>query len=54
MDVIAAFVVLGLVLGYATSIGAEKKHDETTYWRATYMLYYDASAITDKGGPFTA
>ena len=52
--IIAAFVVLGLVLGYVSSIGAQKKHDETTYWRATYTLYYDGSAVTDKGGAFTA
>ncbi len=51
--IIAAFVALGLVLGYISSIGAEKKHDETTYWRATYTLYYDGSAVTDKGGPYT-
>jgi Mrp family chromosome partitioning ATPase len=51
--IIAAFVALGLVLGYISSIGAEKKHDETTYWRATYTLYYDGSAVADKGGPYT-
>ncbi len=52
--IIAAFVVLGLALGYVSSIGAQKKHDETTYWRATYTLYYDASAVSEKGGAFTA
>jgi Mrp family chromosome partitioning ATPase/capsular polysaccharide biosynthesis protein len=50
---IAAFVLVGLVLGYVSSIGAQKKHDETTYWRATNTLYYDGSAVTDKGGPYT-
>ena len=51
--IIAVFVVLGLVLGYVSSIGAKKKHDETTYWRATDTLFYDGSAVTDKGGPYT-
>src|SRR5207344_1910530 len=51
--IIAAFVVLGLALGYVSSIGAQKKHDETTYWRATYTLFYDGSAVSDKGGPYT-
>ncbi|MGZ4784892.1 MAG: P-loop NTPase [Acidimicrobiales bacterium] len=51
--IIAAFVVIGLALGYVSSIGAQKKHDETTYWRATYTLYYDGSAVTDKGGAYT-
>jgi len=51
--IVAAFVVLGLIVGYVSSIGAEKKHDETTYWRATYTLFYDGSAVTDKGGPYT-
>src|SRR4051812_49661033 len=50
---IAAFVLVGLVLGYVSSIGAQKKHDETTYWRATYTLYYDATAASEKGGAFT-
>jgi Mrp family chromosome partitioning ATPase/capsular polysaccharide biosynthesis protein len=52
--VIVVCVVLGLVAGYLTSLGAQKKKDETTYWRATYTLYYDSSAVQDKGGAFTA
>ena len=52
--IIAAFVVIGLALGFVSSLGAQKKHDETTYWRATYTLYYDASAVSEKGGAFTA
>jgi len=52
--IIAVCVLLGLVLGFVSSIGAQKKHDETTYWRATYTLYYDATAVSEKGGPFTA
>ena len=51
--IIAVCVLLGLALGYVSSIGAQKKHDETTYWRATYTLYYDATAASDKGGAFT-
>jgi Mrp family chromosome partitioning ATPase/capsular polysaccharide biosynthesis protein len=52
--IIAVCVLLGLALGYVSSIGAQKKHDETTYWRATYTLYYDATAVSEKGGAFTA
>jgi Mrp family chromosome partitioning ATPase len=52
--IIAVCVLLGLVGGFITSIGAQKKHDATTFWRATCTLYYDATAVTDKGGAFTS
>ncbi len=52
--VIVGFVLLGTVLGAATGLGTQKKHNTATYWRATCVLYYDASAISSKGGAFTA
>src|SRR3954471_9331933 len=52
--IILACVLLGLVAGYVSSIGAQKKHDATTYWRATSTLYYDANAVSEKGGAFTS
>ena len=52
--IIVVCVVLGLVGGFVSSIGAQRKHDETTYWRASYTLFYDASSVSDKGGPFTS
>jgi Mrp family chromosome partitioning ATPase len=53
-QIIAVCVLLGLVIGYVSSIGAQQKHDQTTYWRATYTLYYDGGAAGDKSGAFTA
>ncbi len=52
--IIAALVFVGLVLGGLTGLGHDKKHAHRTYWKATCVLYYDASAITEKGAPFTA
>ncbi len=52
--VIVGFVVIGLVAGAATGLGQSKKHNDATYWRATCILYYDASAISSKGAAFTA
>jgi len=53
-QIIAVCVLLGLVIGYVSSIGAKQKEDQTTYWRATYTLYYDAGAVGEKGGAFTS
>ena len=52
--VIVGFVVVGLAVGAATGLGTQHKHNNATYWRATCVLYYDASAISSKGGAFTA
>ncbi len=52
--VIVGFVVIGLVVGASTGVGAQKKHHAATYWRATCVLYYDASNISSKGTAFTA
>src|SRR3954453_9938460 len=52
--IILVCVLLGLVGGFVSSIGAQKKHDATTFWRATCTLYYDQTAISDKGGAFTS
>jgi Mrp family chromosome partitioning ATPase len=52
--VIGALVVLGAVLGGLTGLSHTKKHEHRTYWKATCVLYYDASAITEKGAAFTA
>ena len=52
--VIVGFVIIGLVIGAATGLGSQKKHNSATYWRATCVLYYDASNISSKGTAFTA
>jgi Mrp family chromosome partitioning ATPase len=51
---ILACCVLGGLLGAAAGLGHKKSAGGTTYWRATCVLYYDASNVTQKGGAFTA
>jgi Mrp family chromosome partitioning ATPase len=52
--IIAAFIFLGLVLGGLTGVGHGKKQKQRSYYKATCVLYYDSSAITEKGAAFTA
>ena len=52
--VIVGFLVVGAAIGAASGLGQQQRHNNTTYWRATCVLYYDASAISSKGGAFTA
>jgi Mrp family chromosome partitioning ATPase len=52
--VIVGFLVIGAAIGAASGLGQQHKHNNATYWRATCVLYYDASAISSKGTAFTA
>jgi Mrp family chromosome partitioning ATPase len=51
---ILAFCVLGGLLGAAAGLGHKKAAGGTTYYRATCVLYYDASNVSQQGTAFTA
>ncbi len=51
---ILACFLIGAGLGAAAGLGHKKSSGGTTYYRATCVLYYDESSVSDKGGAFTA
>ncbi|HVN51650.1 MAG TPA: division plane positioning ATPase MipZ [Acidimicrobiales bacterium] len=51
---IVAFCVVGGLVGAALGFGHKKSATGTTYWRATCVLYYDGSNVSQQGAAFTA
>jgi Mrp family chromosome partitioning ATPase len=51
--ILVCFLVGG-ALGGLAGLGHKKSSGGATYYRATCVLYYDSSAVSDKGGAFTA
>ncbi|MEI7591685.1 MAG: CpsD/CapB family tyrosine-protein kinase [Actinomycetes bacterium] len=45
---IAVFVLIGLVAGFATGIGTSGTTDHTTFWQSTYTLVFNSPAAADK------